>query len=274
MGDTHLDKRGHTAYTEEMIIDGKGLAHRRVEELRHIRGTFGPLTLALVVSNPDAVTHSYIKIKKRIAHELDVTVVECASIADALDADGIILQLPLPPGRDVEYERNQIPARKDVDILGDAAYSKFVTGEYPPPPVARALKTILQNYKIDCTEKKVAVVGHGRLVGLPSAALFRKLGAFVTVVEKGADVRAATYDADIVVLGVGHPGLLTPEMIKDGVIILDAGTSESAGKVVGDADPACAEKASLFTPVPGGVGPIAVAEIFANLFTLHAREKN
>jgi methylenetetrahydrofolate dehydrogenase (NADP+)/methenyltetrahydrofolate cyclohydrolase len=90
----------------------------------------------------------------------------------------------------------------------------------------------------------------------------------VSVVEKGGDVGAATHEADIVVLGVGHPGLLTPDMVKDGVIILDAGTSESSGKVVGDADPMCAEKASLFTPVPGGVGPIAVTEIFANLFDL------
>ena len=63
-------------------------------------------------------------------------------------------------------------------------------------------------------------------------------------------------------------GMITPDMITDGVIIMDAGTSEASGKLAGDADPACAEKASLFTPVPGGIGPIAIAKLFDNLVTL------
>ena len=74
--------------------------------------------------------------------------------------------------------------------------------------------------------------------------------------------------ADIVVCGAGNPGFIKPEMLKDGVALIDAGTSESSGKVVGDCDPACAEVASVFTPVPGGVGPVAVAMIFKNLFDL------
>ncbi len=76
----------------------------------------------------------------------------------------------------------------------------------------------------------------------------------------------------MVVLGAGEPGLIKPEMLKPGVVLIDAGTSESAGKLAGDADPACAEVASVFTPVPGGVGPIAVAMIFKNLFALAKRE--
>jgi methylenetetrahydrofolate dehydrogenase (NADP+) / methenyltetrahydrofolate cyclohydrolase len=74
--------------------------------------------------------------------------------------------------------------------------------------------------------------------------------------------------ADILVLGAGNPGFIKPEHIPDGVALLDAGASESEGKVVGDADPACAEKAGLFTPVPGGVGPVAVAMIFRNLLAM------
>ncbi|MEK7530363.1 MAG: bifunctional 5,10-methylenetetrahydrofolate dehydrogenase/5,10-methenyltetrahydrofolate cyclohydrolase [Patescibacteria group bacterium] len=254
-----------------MIIDGKALARRRIQELRVERTAYGPLTLALIVSSSDAVTKSYISIKRRIARELDVSVVEYATFDEVVHADGIILQLPLPTSVNVDSERNRIVDFKDVDILGDAAYAKFVTGEYPPPPVARALRTILQNYKIDVAKKTIAVVGHGRLVGLPSAELFQQLGSQVSVVEKGGDVQAAVKDADIIVMGAGTPGLLTPNMIKDGVIILDAGTSESSGRVVGDADPACAHKASLFTPVPGGVGPVAVTEIFANLFDLKSK---
>lgn len=72
----------------------------------------------------------------------------------------------------------------------------------------------------------------------------------------------------MIICGAGEPGILTPDMIKDGVIIIDAGTSESAGKIAGDADPVCADKAALFTPVPGGVGPIALACLFKNLWKL------
>jgi methylenetetrahydrofolate dehydrogenase (NADP+)/methenyltetrahydrofolate cyclohydrolase len=133
------------------------------------------------------------------------------------------------------------------------------------------MEYVLRTHDISCVRKRVTVVGQGRLVGKPAAALFEKRGAVVVRVAKGDDIGAATRDADIIVLGAGEPGLLKPEMIKDGVVILDAGTSESRGAVVGDADPACADKASLFTPVPGGIGPIAVVEIFANLFELARR---
>ena len=70
------------------------------------------------------------------------------------------------------------------------------------------------------------------------------------------------------VCGAGEPGLIKPEMLKEGVVLIDAGTSEQGGRLMGDADPQCAKIASVFTPVPGGVGPIAVAMIFKNLLTL------
>jgi methylenetetrahydrofolate dehydrogenase (NADP+)/methenyltetrahydrofolate cyclohydrolase len=250
-----------------MIIDGKALSQKRITELRTIRDTFGPLTLALVVSTDDAVTSSFIRIKKRIAAELNITVVDCASLAEVGDADGVILQLPLPAGMDADVERNKIPFTKDVDVLSDAAFDAFVAGTYPPPPVPRAMAYILNEYHIDPKGKKVVVVGQGRLVGKPAAELFNQLGAHVVIATRG-NVEAETKDADIIILGAGDPHFLKPEMIKEGVVILDAGTSESSGKVVGDADPSCADKASLMTPVPRGVGPLAVVEIFANLLQL------
>ena len=84
------------------------------------------------------------------------------------------------------------------------------------------------------------------------------------------DVAGATIQADVIVLGAGSPGLLTPQMVKVGAVIFDAGTSEAAGRLAGDADPACAGRASLFTPVPGGIGPITVAMIFKNVLALSA----
>lgn len=253
-----------------MRVDGRALKEARIEELSRTRESLGDLTLSIVVTQEDAVTNSFLKIKNRVAERLGVTVEYVPSLDDAR-GDGVILQLPLPEGVDTEHERNRIPLMKDVDGLSDAAFQAFCRGEFPPPPVARALRTILSAHQVSPSGKRVVVVGQGRLVGLPAAELFRQEGASVTVLKRGDDIGAQTRDADIVVLGAGEPGLLQPDMVREGVVILDAGTSESSGKVVGDASPACAEKASLFTPVPGGVGPVAVVEIFANLFELVKR---
>ena len=113
------------------------------------------------------------------------------------------------------------------------------------------------------------ILGHGRLVGAPAALLMRHNHAHVTVVDKQVEHLALlTREADIIISGVGQPGILLPEMLKRGVVLIDAGTSEDGGKIVGDADPRCAEIASLFTPVPGGVGPITVSMIFKNVSIL------
>ena len=87
------------------------------------------------------------------------------------------------------------------------------------------------------------------------------------------DLGMYTQSADIVVLGAGVPGLLQPEMVREGIIVLDGGTTEDGGALTGDADPRCAEKALLFTPVPGGVGPITVSVLYQNLLQLYTRRR-
>ena len=106
------------------------------------------------------------------------------------------------------------------------------------------------------------------MVGKPAAIILKQRGASVISLKGGQDVASYTRDADIIVLGAGSSGILKPEMVKLGAVVIDAGTSELGGKLVGDADPLVAEKCTLFTPVPGGVGPVAVAMIFRNLFAL------
>jgi methylenetetrahydrofolate dehydrogenase (NADP+) / methenyltetrahydrofolate cyclohydrolase len=106
------------------------------------------------------------------------------------------------------------------------------------------------------------------LVGVPVAQLLKDLGAEVSVVTRNRGSLTDLKEADLVVLGAGDPGFVKPDMLKEGVVLIDAGTSEASGRVVGDADPNCASVASVFTPVPGGIGPIAVAMIFKNLFAL------
>ena len=268
-----------------MIIDGRQLAEDRKNEVMKERRKLGALSLGVVIATTDAVTSSYVGIKKRAAASLDISVEEyrlsdTATADDVKDAikkasrhDGIILQLPIPKGIDVDAVKNAIPVHLDVDVLSDAAFAKFAKGEFhATPPVPAAMLYVLKQNGVSVVGKNVVLLGKGRLVGRPAEVLFTRLGANVTALIKGDDI-SPLKEADVVVCGTGVPGLLKPDMVKDGVVILDAGASELGGKVVGDADPACAEKASLFTPVPGGVGPIAVVEIFANLVALHEQRK-
>lgn len=250
-----------------MIVSGKDIA-----EGVYARLLKRPLTLGIIVGEKNPVIDSFVRIKERAAGRLGVTLVreelpEGTNAHEAVAAlmslsekvDGIIVQLPLPKHIDVETVLAAIPGEKDVDGISLSPKVR--------PPVAEAVKEILEHAKCDVRGKIAVVVGSGRLVGKPSAKLFEELGASVTVLERG-DSLDALKDADIVVLGAGEQGIVQPEHLKEGVVLIDAGTSEDGGKVKGDADPACADVASIFTPVPGGVGPIAVAMIFKNLFDL------
>lgn len=270
-----------------MIIDGRKLASERTEEIRKDRVRFGALSLGVVIATTSPVTESYVGIKKRAARALNIDVVEYhvpdnATLEDITDAikkasvhDGVILQLPLPPDIDVDVAKNAIPAHLDVDVLSDDAFKLFENDEFPAiPPVPAAMQYILKRNNVVIEGANVVLIGGGRLVGRPANILFQRLGAKVTVLVKGDDVAKATKNADIIISGAGVPALIKPDMVKEGVAIIDGGTSESGGMVVGDADPACAEKASVFTPVPGGVGPIAVTEIFANLVALKESTSN
>ena len=269
-----------------MIFDGKDFAKRRREELKIERASFGTLTLGIVVGGGNPVTDSYVRIKEKNAHALDVELVRYMIpdgattedvqnlVREAAKESGIIVQLPVPEGIDANKVINTIPKEKDVDALSEQMVTRLEAGDISIlPPVAAAFRSILAAEKIPVEGRKVVVVGRGRLVGAPGATLLKHLGASVTVLGSKDTVAEHTQDADIIVLGAGVANLLKPDMIKKGVVILDGGTSESSGVVVGDADPACAEKASLFTPVPGGIGPVAVIEIFGNLFKLNQASK-
>lgn len=269
-----------------MRIDGRDMAKKYGETLASkIAGLPRAPVLRVFVLSKDKATEQFINIKKRAGQSVGASIEvvdapETTTTDDLLgmidaairEADGIIVQLPLPEIIDVEKVLAALPASHDVDRIGREA-SADASGVILPPVVA-AFQHILAQNDVALPGKRVAVVGQGRLVGKPATAWFEHQGADVIVCDKDtADVRAATSDADIVVLGAGVPHLVKPDMIKDGAVILDAGTSEAGGKVVGDADPTCEAKASLFTPVPGGIGPLAVMMIFKNLYELFLKKQ-
>ena len=243
------------------------------------RRAFGALTLGVVMTAGDAATDSFVKIKTRAAARLgiDISRIELGPDADDAEAvyateelvkntQGIIVQLPLPAGVNVAKVLDVLPESHDVDALGG---NRLVR-----PPVAEAIAEIFSRSGVSASGKRAVVVGAGRLVGAPAAQLLGDLGAKVEVITRSQGSLLELKNADIVVLGAGDPGFVKPGMLKEGVVLIDAGTSEEGGRLAGDAAPECAEAASVFTPVPGGVGPLAVAMIFKNLLTLaHAQQK-
>lgn len=266
-----------------MMVDGTSIARELKEQLaRSIAELPRALSLAVFVGDQGLATRKFIAIKKRTADELGVSVLEyplgahesTTSLIEQIslaskEHDGIIVQFPLPAEVDRSAVQNVLPQSHDVDVLSEDAYTRFKEGGPVMPPVARALEEIARRYKITLSGERVVVVGEGQLVGKPAAEWARLNGAHVVSLNAdSADISSETRQADILILGAGVPNLIQPNMIKDDVIILDAGTSEASGKLSGDADPACAEKAALFTPVPGGIGPITVALIFKNLYVL------
>jgi methylenetetrahydrofolate dehydrogenase (NADP+)/methenyltetrahydrofolate cyclohydrolase len=184
---------------------------------------------------------------------------------------GVIIQLPLPNHIDTQAILNTVVPEKDVDVLSARAVGDFQVGKAKVvPPVAGAVEELLRKNKIDPKGKKTIVIGYGRLVGQPLATWFLAAGALVTIIKTLEQFESSLLkDADIVVSGVGKPHLVAGEYIKNGAVVIDVGTSEVNGEMVGDVDFESASKiASFITPAQGGVGPLTVAMVFKNLLTL------
>lgn len=258
-----------------MIVDGKKIAAEIVEALQKERPALpSDLKIGVLMGAEDAASASFVKIKERIAGKLGITVVrellsDMSTTADAIEAlkrlnescAGIIVQMPLPAHIHLADVLSMLPANKDIDAITEG--ERIVRA-----PVAEAVSEVFVRNNVAAAGTRAVVVGAGKLVGAPVAELLKDLGAHVQVITKNEGALFDLKSADIVVLGAGEPGLVVPDMLKEGVVLIDAGTSEASGRIAGDADPACAEVSSVFTPVPGGIGPIAVAMIFKNLFVL------
>jgi 5,10-methylene-tetrahydrofolate dehydrogenase/methenyl tetrahydrofolate cyclohydrolase len=272
-----------------MIIDGRKISREVKEELKNSFASFQtPKKLAVISVGGDRTTEQFIRIKKRFAEDIGVLferyefesseeeslLMKIKELNQDDSVQGIVIQLPLAPQMDRERICGNVSLEKDVDVLGKKScknFEKFLSIRSNSsekilfPPVVRAVERILTEGNIGLREKKILVIGRGKLVGEPLSLWARSCGAYVNVVEKGDDFAGLLKKADIIFSGAGESGILRPEMIKDGCVLVDAGTSESSGVVMGDADPRCAEKCLLFTPVPGGVGPVTVASLFENL---------
>lgn len=261
-----------------MIVDGKKIAQQIYESLKAEVALLPKVpVLAAITCAPNFETQKYLELKKRKAAEVGITLrvvelpetvttQEVISCVEAVlsQVDGVVVQLPFPAHINREQVLAAVPPEKDPD-----GFSYGMTNEACVPPVVGAIKAIADEYGVDFAAANVVVLGQGRLVGAPAERFLRASGAKVTILtEANQHDLSAIKEADIIVSGIGKPHFVTADMVKSGVVIFDAGTSEDGGVMVGDVHPEVSSIARLFTPVPGGIGPITIAVLLQNLVSL------
>ena len=273
------------------ILDGKKVAATVKDEVASAVSDLDYRPgLATVLVGDDPASHSYVRGKRRdagqvginsIHHELTSTASqqELADLVDALNADdgvdGILVQLPLPPGLDSEAILERIDPAKDVDGLHPYNLGQLVLGNpgLRPCTPSGVLK-ILDYYDIATSGAKVVVVGRSFLVGRPLSLMLSERGVDSTVTvahSRTSDLKSETPDADILVAAVGVEGLITADHVKPGAVVIDVGINRTEDGLVGDVDyDSVVEVAGAITPVPGGVGPMTRAMLLVN--TVRAAE--
>lgn len=188
---------------------------------------------------------------------------------------GLILQLPLPPHLDTQMALDAVDPSIDVDCLGTVASEKFYRGEKAIGfPTALACIKLIDSLHLDLKGKKIVVLGQGNLVGKPVTALLRFLGSYpVAISIETKNKEDLIKEADLVISGIGKGEYITGDMIKQGAILIDAGTSESSSGIVGDVDlDSVKNVAGYASPVPGGVGPMTVAMLLHNVLEVAKRK--
>jgi methylenetetrahydrofolate dehydrogenase (NADP+)/methenyltetrahydrofolate cyclohydrolase len=272
-----------------MRIDGKKIATDITARLKALPKPEKFLAVVLVGEDKNSV--SFIGQKEKLARELGVDFrlykfpatakndelrEEVGKIAAHKTCGGVVVQLPLPEGVNRHYVLNPITPEKDVDVLGERALGAFYAerGSVLPPAVATVAEILKSSHGGDDSltflkTKSVAVVGLGVLVGRPVAtwAMWRAKETFLL---RSVSDLAIARQADIVVTGVGKAGLISPEMLKSGAIVIDFGYDGGRGDFAADESSAANEKIH-YTPTPGCTGPVLVAKLFENFYKLNGR---
>jgi len=270
------------------IIDGKAISAKVRDELTAIvadrtRRGYRPPGLAVVLVGADPASQVYVRNKRTacdksgirsFSYDLgeSVTQEELLSLVDQLNADdevdGILVQLPLPAHIDASAVIERIDPTKDVD--GFHPYNLGRLAQRTPlfrPCTPRGIITLLEESDVDPKGKHAVVVGASNHVGRPMALELLLAGATVTVCHRFTkDLEQQVREAELLVVAVGKPGLIPGVWVREGAVVIDVGMNRMPdNRLVGDVDFEDAKaRASLITPVPGGVGPMTVATLLQN----------
>ena len=274
------------------IVDGKGLAAKLRAELKEkiAKQALKP-TLAVVIVGDNPASQIYVRNKikaceevgiRSLSYELPAEISQKAleDFLDTLAGDkgvhGILLQLPLPNGLNGESAMARIPTQKDVDgfsaeHLGLLALHKEKIVAATPSGVMK----ILEHEGVELSGKHAVVLGRSDTVGKPMAMLLLNANATVTVCHsKTQNLKAICQSADILVSAIGKAKFVTADMVKEQAVVIDVGIKrDENGKLCGDVDfENVKEKASVITPVPGGVGPMTIAMLLHNTYEAAFKE--
>jgi methylenetetrahydrofolate dehydrogenase (NADP+) / methenyltetrahydrofolate cyclohydrolase len=259
------------------MMDGRALAERiRTEVAAEVNALGGTLGLATVLVGDDPASDIYIRNKHKAAleagigardHRLPGDTSEDEVLAliaelnedDAIDA--ILVQMPLPSGIDENRVIRAVEPIKDVDGFHPFNAGQLYLGEpthVPATPLG--ILALLDEYGVKLEGAKAVVIGRSEIVGKPVAHLLLQENATVTVCHsRTPDLGAEARQADVLVVAAGRRGLVQAADVKERAAVVDVGINRTDHGIVGDVDPAAAERASFITPVPGGVGPMTIA---------------
>ena len=270
-----------------MLMDGKAVSAKVkaevAEEIKALKEKGIEAKLAVVIVGDDPASRVYVNNKKKACEACSITSLEYALPADTTqeellklinelnsrdDVNGILVQLPLPKGLDEKAVIEAIRADKDVDAFHASNVGKIMIGEYDFLPCTPAgVMEILKHYDCNPEGKNCVVIGRSNIVGKPMAMLLLHDNGTVTICHsRTLNLKKITKEADILVAAVGKPRFVKADMVKPGAVVIDVGIHRMEdGKLCGDVDfEKVKDKASMITPVPGGVGPMTIAMLMKN----------
>jgi len=275
-----------------IIINGRQLGKEILEEVKGeiSKLPFQPVFCDVLVGD-DLASTQYVNMKRKKAEEIGIRFHEATFPASISNEElieeikkinkienmcGIIVQLPLPEGIDRQKVLDAVDPALDVDCLSTFSGDKFYNGDSLMGfPTALAIVHILDSLHVDLLDKKIVVMGFGKLVGKPVSALLQFRNLDVEVIRsKTEDKEEILKKADVIISGIGKGKYIKGDMIKEGAIVIDAGSSEEDSLIVGDVDSESVMNiASFLSPVPGGVGPVTVAMLLENVLKVAKNKK-
>jgi methylenetetrahydrofolate dehydrogenase (NADP+)/methenyltetrahydrofolate cyclohydrolase len=272
------------------LIDGKNIAEEiRKRVTRDVASLGYAPGLAVIIVGDDPASEIYVRLKEKACRDAGVHFerlsfkndASAALIVRAIenlnrrqDIDGILVQLPLPDHLDEHAIIRSIDPQKDVDGFHPENLADLKNGSPRViPGLAAGILALVKSTGETLAGRSAVVVANSETFFEPLDIVLRSAGMKTAYVAPDANPETETRAADVVIIAVGRPSFLTPQMIKPGAIVIDVGTNRVGTKIVGDAAPDIIDAAGRLTPVPGGVGPMTIAMLLKNLADLAAKRR-
>lgn len=275
-----------------MIMDGKSLKNEILSGLaEEVKALDKVPTLCVIQVGDDEASNVYINQKRKMCNDIgynfihekyddSITEDELLKNIERFNSndniDAILVQMPLPSGINEKSIQNAVNKYKDVDGLNDSNIVDLISGKSSLYPcTACGVISLLDKYGVTLEGSNVVIVGRSSLVGMPLFHMLENRNATVTLCHsKTRNLQSITKNADIIISATGVKGLIKEDMVNNNAVVVDVGITRENGKLYGDVDfDNVSKKASLITPVPGGVGPMTIASLAQNVLKAYKMQK-